>query len=157
MKNFSLLLTSTALGAALLASSPPDAAAQSAGSWRGGMFTGRSAEVAGPAMRCHPVRPYWLGTPVAVPTWRNEWWWRHHGWGWGGYGALYALGLGGIGADYPYWDYYPQDYYDNAWGSPYYYTYTYYPYDAAAAPPVVTDRTIAAAPTACRTGTHRPR
>jgi hypothetical protein len=136
MKNFSLLLNSAALGAALVSSSPVHAAAQSASGSRGSMFTGRSAEVGAPAVRCYPGRPYWMG-PYPVATWTNEWWWRHHGWGWGGYGALYALGLGGIGADYPYWDYYPQDYYDNAWGSPYYYQYTY---AAVPAPPGVACR-----------------
>jgi hypothetical protein len=76
---------------------------------------------------------------VRADVWRNDWWWRHHGWGWGGWGALYALGLGGFGPDYPAWDYYPQDYYDNAWGAPYYYTYSYYP-----GTPAVTVRSIAA-------------
>jgi hypothetical protein len=138
MKRFGVLLASTALCTALLASGP---ALAFRGGWGGGHGWGGGAHFAGGG---------W-----GHGGWGHGGWGRggygYGGWGRGGYGyggwglAGLGLGLGLAGLDYgwgyPYWDSYSYNYPDYAYGYGYPYDYSYAaPYAAA---PLMTGRSVA--------------
>jgi hypothetical protein len=134
MKRFGILLASTALGAALLASGP--ALAFGGGHFGGGGFHG------GGFGGFHGG-----GFGGFHGGWGHGGWggnrWGNRGWG-GGWPAYAGLGLG-LGYGLSAWDYgYPYDY-SYGYGYPYDYGYGYPGYSApyAAAAPLVTGRSVA--------------